>query len=122
MKYFPWIADGDSKNFADSAIELKFQLLYQGRGAAPARWAVISIKILCAHKGKRHGGHFVCPFYTLTGHLAALLFVDNTDLIHINIKAEETVTVAHQAMQDSISNWGQLLIASGGAFRPPNCF
>ena len=22
-------------------------------------------------------------------------------------------------MQDSISNWGQLLIASGGAFKPP---
>ena len=43
-------------------------------------------------------------------------------LIHINIKAEETVTVAHQAMQDSISNWVQLLIASEGAFKPPQCF
>ena len=46
----------------------------------------------------------VCPISNLTINLAALLFVDDTDLIHINLKAEETVTVAHQFMQDSISN------------------
>ena len=56
------------------------------------------------------------PISNLTGHLAALLFVDDTDMIRINIKAEETVKVAHQTMQDSISNWGQILSASGGAF------
>ena len=32
------------------------------------------------------------------------------------------MTVAHQAMQDSISNCGQLIIASGRAFKPPKCF
>ena len=58
----------------------------------------------------------------MTGHLAALLFVYYTDLIHINLKYEETMTVAYQDMQDSISNWGQLLIASGGAFKPQKCF
>ena len=50
------------------------------------------------------------------------MFVYAIDLIHINLKVEETVTVSHQAMQDSISNWGQLIIASGGAFKPPKCF
>ena len=64
----------------------------------------------------------MCSIYNLTGNLAALLFVDDTDLIQINLKAEETVTVAHQAIQDSISNWGRLLIASGGEFKPPKCF
>ena len=64
---------------------------------------------MCTFK-KGHGGHFVCPISNLTGHLAALLFVDDTDLIHINLKAKETVTVAHQAMQDSILNWVQLII------------
>ena len=62
------------------------------------------------------------PISNLTGHLAALLFVDDTDMIHINLKAEETATVAHQYMQNIISNWGQLLIASRGAFKPPKCF
>ena len=105
-----------------SKIKLKFQGLYQGRGAAPVGWVVTSITIICEHKRKGHGGQFVCPIYNLTGHIAALLFLDDTDLIHINSKAEETVTVAHKYMQDRISNWGQILIASGGAFKPPKCF
>ena len=64
----------------------------------------------------------MCPISNLTGNLADLLFVDDTDLIHINLKSEETATLVHQSMQDSISNWGQLLIASGGSFKPPKCF
>ena len=122
MKYFLQTAYGHSKNFDGIAIELMFQGLCQGNGAAPAGWAVIIITILYAHKMKGHGGHFLFPISNLTGHLAALLFVDDTYLIHINIKAEETVTVSQQAMQDSISNWGQLLIYSGGAFKPTQCF
>ena len=64
----------------------------------------------------------MCPISNLTGHLWAIFFVDDTDLIHINLKAEETVTVSHQDMQYSISNLGQLIFASGGAFKPPECF
>ena len=63
----------------------------------------------------------MCSISNLTGHLVSLLFVGDTDLININLKAEETATVAHQSMQDSISNWGQLLIASGESFKPPKC-
>ena len=122
MKYFLRTAYGDSKNFYGSTIESKFQGLCQGSGAAPAGWIVISITIICEYKRKGHGGHFVCSLSNLTGHIAALLSVDGTDLIHINIKAEENLTVSYQAMQDSISNWVQLIIASGGALKPPKCF
>ena len=41
MKYFLRTAYGDSKHCAGSTIELKFQGLCQGNGAAPAGWAVI---------------------------------------------------------------------------------
>ena len=87
MKYLLCTAYGDSKNVSGSTIELNFQGLYQGSGAAPSGWEVISITIICAHNSKGHGGHFVCPISNLTGHLVALLFVDDTDLIHINLKA-----------------------------------
>ena len=122
MKYLLLTAYGDSKNLAGSIIEIKFQGISKGSGAASAGWVFIIITILRARKRKVHGDHFLFPIYNLTGHLAVLLFVDDTDLIHINIKAEETVTLAHQAMQDSISNWGQILTASEGAFKPPTCF
>ena len=119
MKYFLCKAYGDSKNFDVSTINLKLQVLCQSNGAAPSGRSVIIITIVCVHKRKLHGGHCMCTIYNLTGDLSALLFVDNTDLIHINIKAEENVTVTHQAMKYSISNWGQLRIASGGALKPP---
>ena len=94
----------DSKNLAGITIEFKFQGLFQGSGAAPEGRAVINITIICAQQSKRHGGHFVCPISNLTGHLLALLFLNYTGLIHIDIKGEETVTVAYQAMKDIISN------------------
>ena len=50
MKYFLRTAYGDSKNVYGSTTELKFKGLFQGSGAAPTGWAVISITILCAHK------------------------------------------------------------------------
>ena len=34
----------------------------------------------------------------------------------------ETVEEAHVALQESIINWGRLLIATGGALKPAKCF
>jgi hypothetical protein len=122
MKYFLRTAYGDSKEFAGSTIEVKYQGLCQGNGAAPAGWAVISITIIGAHKRKGHGGYFVCPISNLEGQLAAILFVDDTDLIHIRMDRNESVEEAHAALQSSIISWGNLLIATGGAFKPIKCF
>ena len=88
MKYFLGTAYGDSKNFDGITIELNFQGLCQGSGADLEGWAVIIITIICAHKSKGHGGHFVCTISNLTRHLAALLFVDYTYMIHINLNYE----------------------------------
>jgi hypothetical protein len=34
----------------------------------------------------------------------------------------ETIAKAHTALQDSIHNWGHILIATGGALKPANFF
>ena len=64
----------------------------------------------------------MCPISKLSGHLAAILFVDDTDILHVDLRGDQTVHEAHSALQESIYNWGQLLIATGGAFKPPKCF
>eukprot|EP00956_Cyclotella_meneghiniana_P022017 scaffold40896_cov41-Cyclotella_meneghiniana.AAC.6 len=87
MKYFLRTAYGDSKGCAQSKIEIKYQGLCQGNGAAPAGCAVISITVLRAHKRKGHGATFMCPI-----------------------------------SKASVKNWGELLIATGGAYKPPKCF
>jgi hypothetical protein len=32
------------------------------------------------------------------------------------------VSEAHSALHESVHSWGQLLIATGGVFKPPRCF
>ena len=122
MKFFLRTAFGDSKDFAGSTIELRTQGLCQGNGAAPAGWAVISIVIIRAHEEKGHGANIVAPISGTKLNMSGILFVDDTDLLHVNLSGDETVTEAHNAMQQSIMDWGRLLIATGGALKPPKCF
>jgi hypothetical protein len=87
----------------------------QGNCAAPAGWAVISIATLGAHKKKGHGAHFLCPISELKTDLAAILYVDDTDIIHLDMSKDESVADTHAALQASVMSWGNLLIATGGA-------
>jgi ribonuclease HI len=122
MKYFLRTAFGDSRNFRGSKIEIKYQGLCQGNGAAPAGWAAISITILSAHKKKGHSATFMCPMTNKTIKLAAILYVDDCDLIHIDMTCNDDVYTTFQRMQESVLNWGKLLIASGGSYKPPKFF
>lgn len=122
MRFFLRTAYGDSESAAGSHIEVKTQGLCQGNGAAPAGWAVVSITILQAHKKKGHGLKLLCPITHLKGHIAAVLYVDDTDVIHLDLQEEECLTDAHHRLQESILSWGNLLIATGGALKPGKCF
>jgi hypothetical protein len=93
-----------------------------GNGTSPAAWTVTSIAMINAHKQKRHGTNLLCPITKKPMHLISTLFVDNTDLVHLDMNKVETVVEAHTALQKSINNWGCILIATGGAFKPANFF
>ena len=122
MQFFLRTAYGDSESAAGSHIEVKTQGLCQGNGAAPAGWAVVSITILHAHKKKGHGMKILCPISKLNGHVAAILYVDDTDVIHLDLGAIESTSTAHFHLQESVLSWGKLLIATGGALKPSKCF
>ena len=85
IKYFLCTVYGNSKEYVGSTITLKFQGLCQGNREAPARWAVISITIINSHKSKGNGGHLLYTINIREGQLAAILFVDDTELIHIDM-------------------------------------
>ncbi len=48
--------------------------------------------------------------------------MDDTDLLHINLEEDESVAKVHASIQASVNNWGNLLIATGGALQPLKCF
>jgi hypothetical protein len=122
MKFFLRTGFGNSKSFAGGGMSIKTQGLTQGNGASPAGWAVISICILGAHGKKGHGAKFHCPISKLKQHLSAILYVDDTDILHINLTKDKSVDKVHRAFQDSVNSWGNLLIATGGALQPNKCF
>ncbi len=55
------------------------------------------------------------------GQLIGGLLVDDTDLMHVNMREEEHTIDVHDRLQDAIANWGKLLIATGGALKPSKC-
>jgi hypothetical protein len=112
----------DSKSFAGGGISIKLQGLCQGNGATPAGWAVISIYILRAHGKKGHGAKFLCLITKLQNHLSAILDVDDTDILHIDLTKDERVEDVHHAIQESVNSWGNLLIATGRVLQPNKCF
>ena len=75
-----------------------------------------------AHKKKGHGVRITTPISKIDLHLASLLFVDDTDLMHLDTRKTKTALEAMSILQNAVTNWGHLLIASGGALKPAKCF
>jgi hypothetical protein len=101
---------------------IKTQGLTQGNGASPAGWGVISICIVGAHGKKGHGAKFYCPITKVERHLSAIIYVDDTDILQIDLTKDESIEEVLQAMQFSINSWCNLLIATGGALQPKMLF
>ena len=83
---------------------------------------MISITILGAHKKKGHSATFVCPLTKKVMKLAAILYVDDCDLLHIDMSGNDSVFATFEKMQASVMNWGRLLITSEGSYKPTKCF
>ncbi len=54
--------------------------------------------------------------------LSAILYVDDMDLLHLNMERDKWVWEVHWSLQQSVNNWGKLLIATGGSLKPNKCF
>lgn len=90
MQFFLWTALGDSDKAVGARINLKTQGYMQGNGAAPAGWAVVSITIIQAHKKEGHGATFLCPVTMRRHDICGILYVNDTDLIHLNMASKES--------------------------------
>jgi hypothetical protein len=96
MQFFLRTAFEDSKMAAGMQIEIKTQGLCQGNGAEPAGWAVVSIVILHAHLKQGYGATFRCPISGTSSKLAAILYADDTDVIHLQLDEDELVEETHE--------------------------
>jgi hypothetical protein len=120
MKFYLGTGYGDSNGCAsrvdDSAGgKRKTQGMCHSNGATPAAWTVTTIPMITAQCRKDFGAHFIAPISGHHGHLIGRLFIDNTNLFHLEMQGIENIFQAHSKLQDSIINWGKLLIVTVGA-------
>jgi hypothetical protein len=78
--------------------------------------------ILGAHGAKGHGAHFIASMSHVSSSLSAILYVNDTDLLHLNMDGNETIFETHATLQCKIKNWDKLLIVTGGTLKPEKCF
>jgi hypothetical protein len=74
-----------------------------------------------AHRQKGQGAHFIAPISELSCHYFGGLFVDDTNLFHLDIWWIKTDLEAHTRLQELVINWGKLLLAMGGALKLAKC-
>ena len=122
MKFLLRTGFGDWAFFLGGGISIKTQGLCQGNEAVCAGWTVISICIIRAHKKTGHGAKFLCLITRLQHHLLAILYVDDTNLLHINLMKNDSLKKVRQAIQESVNCCGNLLITTGGVLQPAKCF
>jgi hypothetical protein len=97
-------AFGDSNKSLGACIHLKTQGFMQGNGASPAGWTVVFIAILHAHHNGGHGATFVCPISDVCQHVSCILYIDDSDLLHLDLSQRETPIDTCRALQSSIDH------------------
>lgn len=96
--------------------------LTQGSGASPGAWSAISTVIVGAYKQQGYGAQFYSGWSGKDVYLAALLYVDDTDLLHSPPIANLSTKALVQWVQNAITCWANLLQATGGSLKPQKCY
>ena len=80
-----------SEDFFSSSKEARFASLLQGSGLAPLTFMAMTALMLCSYKDKGHSVNYASPVSTLlTVTLAAVMFVDDRDVIFASDCEKET--------------------------------
>jgi hypothetical protein len=109
-------------NFGDSTTsyactEIPFQGVYQGNGAGPGIWMLVSIPIINMLKAKGFGFKVINAMSEEKFSFVCYVFVDNTDLVHAS-DHDIGLTGLVDEMQAVVDTWEGGLRASGGALVP----
>jgi hypothetical protein len=109
-------AYGDSsKNYGGNLWTIPMQGVYQGNGARPIIWAVVSSPLLRTMKEEGFGTFFKTSLSGQDIQIVGYAFVDDTDLIQTGRTSQTTSEEVHQAMQNALNMWEGLIRATGGA-------
>ena len=95
--------------------------LGQGNGMAPPGFTSMNTLMINGYNSCGHGVDLVSAWSGLLIFLSAVIFVDDTDLLHMADKfmTEEEFILKIQLATD---DWAGIVNATGGSLKPPKCF
>ena len=96
--------------------------LTQGSGASPAVWTAVSTVIIGAYKHRGFGAQLVGGWSEDSINIAALLYVDDTDLLHNIVNMQDNQESLVSRVQQATTHWANLLQATGGNLNPAKCY
>ena len=108
-------------NYGDSAtsyscIEIPFQGIYQGNGAGPGIWLLVSIPIINMLKTAGFGFKVRTVISGNEFSFVCYTFVDDSDVVHSTMDGtDDDTSELVQEMQEVVDTWEGGLRASGGA-------
>jgi hypothetical protein len=113
-------------NYGDSStsyacFEIPFQGVYQGNGAGPGIWMLVSIPIINMLKEAGFGFKVTNVMSHEHFSFVCYAFVDDTDLVHSSTSDLGLTELIHE-MQEVVDTWEGGLRASGGALVPDKSY
>jgi hypothetical protein len=113
-------AFGDSTSYFGGVSVIPLHGIYQGNGAGPAIWAVVSTPILDMLRSASLGCHFQTLLSNKVIKYCGFTFVDDSDIIQTAASPREHWTSIVEGLQGSMDMWQGGLKATGGAIVPEN--
>ena len=109
-----------SQTYGSDYMEKPMQGVYQGNGAGPIIWAVVSSPLLDILREDGYGTFFKTAISRKLIRIVGYAFVDDTDLIQV-AKDNETFEDVLNEMQNAMDLWEGLIKNTGGALAVDKC-
>jgi hypothetical protein len=101
---------------------LPYMGLTQGSSASPPVWTAVSTLIVNAYRRAGHGMCLSAGWTPSSEDMAAILYVDDTDLLHLCTDRDTSDTEFVTEVGEATYLWAQLLRATGGNLKFAKCF
>ena len=95
--------------------------LGQGNGGAPPGFTGISTLMIRSYQKLGHGLEMQSAWSSMLFKLAAIIFVDDSELLHRALSQSTTVEDFMHIVQRAINDWGGIGHAIGGTLKPSKC-
>jgi hypothetical protein len=122
MRFFLCTGFGESKDSYGGTHGECLAGYGQRNAASGPGFTALSSLIVNAYLRKGHGAKIYSSFYGRLLLLAAVMYVDDTDMIHWAQNSSCTSDKLIASSQTATYAWGALAIATGAAMKPEKCY